>query len=377
VYTLFEDPDYSRSLATPTARGSKSLRIRSTAGDTVQVQLAADRREYNPASPIFFACFTDDPADEPNIFGRLVVIRRFGRNVLEPIAIEGPHVTPPGGQVDVTAGYDVKILAPPGTLPAITQAVIFLTPLGSEWTIHVFDATGTKIVDSNTASYVNRPQAVEDLKDMLTVIVPNPSTPPASLPPEITHGLKIAVAAVVNVFWVEGVEKPKTDPTPPIPTDGITPPPPSIWIKAGALYRLHVEGIIEPGDTLELQLDLVTIGSPGNPLIRLDGNTIVVDVAVTDRPVMPPPQSGYGLLRKDLSDNSVSCVRFAWSPEASRIELINPDDLKKQIVRRRAVFRWTDVVRPPLSDSSYAVQKLTSGGSTRAGLSHFDPTDSG
>jgi hypothetical protein len=144
-----------------------------------------------------------------------------------------------------------------------------------------------------------------------------------------------------------------------------------VWIKAGTLYRLHVEGIIEPGDTLEFQLDNVSIG-PVNAPTDLEGNTIVVDVAITDRPVTPPPESGFGLLRKDATDGSVSCVRFAWSPEASRIDLVNPDDLRKEIVRRRAAFRWTDTIRPPATNSSYAIQKLTAGGSTRAGLATFE-----
>ena len=130
--------------------------------------------------------------------------------------------------------------------------------------------------------------------------------------------------------------------------------------------------MLEPDDILEFQLDHVSIGQPAPPPIALKGDTIVVDVTITDRPVTPPPQAGFGLLRSDASEAAVSCMRFAWSPEASRIDLVNPDDLRTQIVRRRAVFRWTDVVRPPARNFSYAVQKLTAGGSTRAGLAKFE-----
>lgn len=54
----------------------------------------------------------------------------------------------------------------------------------------------------------------------------------------------------------------------------------------------------------------------------------------------------------------VGCVRFAWGPPAARIELTNPDDLTKEVVRRRAVFHWIDVGRAGRAER-YALQKLT------------------
>ncbi|NJO66852.1 MAG: hypothetical protein HC832_05220 [Leptolyngbyaceae cyanobacterium RM1_405_57] len=50
-------------------------------------------------------------------------------------------------------------------------------------------------------------------------------------------------------------------------------------------------------------------------------------------------------------------------PIPSQVELVNADDLRTEVVRRRAVFRWTDSVRPNTA-VSYAIQKITQTGST-------------
>jgi hypothetical protein len=59
----------------------------------------------------------------------------------------------------------------------------------------------------------------------------------------------------------------------------------------------------------------------------------------------------------------VECVRFAWGPNATRIELICPEDLRTEVVRRRAVFHWQDSVRPGTL-AGYAIQKIAQNGST-------------
>jgi hypothetical protein len=56
-------------------------------------------------------------------------------------------------------------------------------------------------------------------------------------------------------------------------------------------------------------------------------------------------------------------VRFAWGVMPNRVELGNPADLKTAVVRRRAVFRWTDTVRAQ-QQVRYGVQKITQTGST-------------
>ena len=107
-----------------------------------------------------------------------------------------------------------------------------------------------------------------------------------------------------------------------------------------------------PGDTLILSL---TLELPGKPGVQL-GVSIVAD------PVIPVPDAGYALLRGN-PDGSVECVRFAFGPEPARVELLDPNDLRRQVVRRRAVFQWRDTPRIGRA-MSYAIQKTTTSGST-------------
>ena len=67
---------------------------------------------------------------------------------------------------------------------------------------------------------------------------------------------------------------------------------------------------------------------------------------------------------------TAQCRKFAWSPEPQRIELVNGEDLKGDVVRRRAVFQWFDTVRAAHAnehgqfDWSYALQKVMPSGAT-------------
>ncbi|MAT42823.1 MAG: hypothetical protein CL609_10805 [Anaerolineaceae bacterium] len=124
------------------------------------------------------------------------------------------------------------------------------------------------------------------------------------------------------------------------------------------------------------------IGSKIKLTLVLDVKTGLLDAAITKQeivllldlvgePVTPTPEAGYALLRAENEDGTkVSCRRFAWGPIASRIELVCADDLLQEVVRRRALFRWSDtaVVRTP---AHYAVQKHTPDGAT-----HFPPLGS-
>jgi hypothetical protein len=105
---------------------------------------------------------------------------------------------------------------------------------------------------------------------------------------------------------------------------------------------------LHPDDTLLLVL---TIGT----------STIELAVSIVGQSVTPPPDAGYSLLRRD-PDLAVQCCRFAFSPIPARIELVDPNDLK-QVVRRRAVFRWADTRRLG-QQFEYAIQKWTTTGST-------------
>ncbi|MBE9068913.1 hypothetical protein IQ260_19910, partial [Leptolyngbya cf. ectocarpi LEGE 11479] len=120
------------------------------------------------------------------------------------------------------------------------------------------------------------------------------------------------------------------------------------------------------GDRLQFKLAVST---------AKDDVEIVLPVDIISAPVIPVTQAAYGLLRHHQGDSPhVECVRFAWSPEPTRIELICPKDLQTEVVRRRAVFHWVDSIRPgeltqPSSDTvnssvSYEIQKITQTGST-------------
>ena len=90
-----------------------------------------------------------------------------------------------------------------------------------------------------------------------------------------------------------------------------------------------------------------------------------LDITIVEAPVIPATEAAYALLRKQTAggQTQVECVRFAWGPEAQRVELVNPADLRTEVVRRRAVFHFTDSARPN-QEEAYAVQKLSQGGST-------------
>jgi hypothetical protein len=120
------------------------------------------------------------------------------------------------------------------------------------------------------------------------------------------------------------------------------------------LSQFRNEKALVPGDGLMIELTVPA----------LDPLPVSVRVDIVAQPVIPVPEAGFALLRRDGDDRgSVECVRFAWGPEASRVEMINPDDLRKEVVRRRAVFRWGDTGRVGQA-YGYAVQKTTSFGST-------------
>lgn len=89
---------------------------------------------------------------------------------------------------------------------------------------------------------------------------------------------------------------------------------------------------------------------------------VSVTVTIVEKPVNPVPEAGYALLRQG-KDASVECVRFAFGPKASRIELLDPEDLKQQVVRRRAIFRWFDSRRVG-GEYVDVLQKITTLGST-------------
>jgi hypothetical protein len=118
--------------------------------------------------------------------------------------------------------------------------------------------------------------------------------------------------------------------------------------------------LLRPGDTLQLKLIIKPDG-----LQVLKEDAVVLEVRIVADPVIPVPEAGYALLRRQTQNGQlqVECARFAWGPNASRIELVDANDLRTEVVRRRAVFQWQDAARPGTL-LGYAIQKLTMGGST-------------
>jgi hypothetical protein len=112
---------------------------------------------------------------------------------------------------------------------------------------------------------------------------------------------------------------------------------------------------LQPGDVLLFELQLKS-GTTALPAIELA-------VSIVHKPVTPVPDAGYALLRRD-PDDAVHCARFAFGPEPARLELLDPNDLLTQVVRRRAVFRWMDTVRSNQTSDPYALQKTTALGAT-------------
>jgi hypothetical protein len=110
------------------------------------------------------------------------------------------------------------------------------------------------------------------------------------------------------------------------------------------------------GDLVQFTLILADV-APAPP--------VVLQVEIVAEPVIPTPEAAYALLRWGAGEGPerVESVRFAWGPEASRVELVCPRDLLAETVRRRAVFLWHDSARPG-TVGGYAVQKIARNGST-------------
>ncbi|MEO1740582.1 MAG: LamG-like jellyroll fold domain-containing protein [Cyanobacteria bacterium J06629_9] len=120
------------------------------------------------------------------------------------------------------------------------------------------------------------------------------------------------------------------------------------------------EPVLQADDTLQLTLSFYRT-TPTDASVDPD-YTLVLPVTIVAEPVQPSPEAAYALLRQN-ADGSVECVRFAWGALPSRVDMINASDLRSEIVRRRAVFQWTDTQRPG-QVTTYAIQKITQTGST-------------
>jgi hypothetical protein len=138
-------------------------------------------------------------------------------------------------------------------------------------------------------------------------------------------------------------------------------------LDSGKLYELSLaavqklNGPLNPGERLRLVLHVDS--GPVKPVVAQ------LDITIVEAPVIPTTEAAYALLRRQTAGDHtyVECVRFAWGPEAQRVELVNPADLRTEVVRRRAVFQFTDSTRPERAES-YTVQKISQTGSTHIPL---------
>jgi hypothetical protein len=120
-------------------------------------------------------------------------------------------------------------------------------------------------------------------------------------------------------------------------------------------------GSFTPGERLRLVLHVDS--GPVKPTVAQ------LDITIVAAPVIPATEAAYALLRRQVAGDRtyVECVRFAWGPDAQRVELVNPADLRTEVVRRRAVFQLVDSTRPD-REEAYTIQKLSQTGSTHIPL---------
>ncbi len=132
------------------------------------------------------------------------------------------------------------------------------------------------------------------------------------------------------------------------------------------LELLRGKAVLAPGDILRLQLALPKAVGQGEPEQPAEEKLIELDVSIVRDPVIPMPEAAYALLRHQTGTvENVQCVRFAWGPEPRRVELLNANDLRRETVRRRAVFCWSDVFRSSSRELPlHAIQKISANGST-------------
>lgn len=140
-------------------------------------------------------------------------------------------------------------------------------------------------------------------------------------------------------------------------------------LNTGVLYQLSLSqltqsdrgttasAVLQPNDILQLTLQLFQ-DAQATQL----SHVLVLTVNIVANSVQPVPNAAYGLLRRN-PDGSVECVRFAWGVMPDRVDLVNPNDLRTEVVRRRALFRWIDTKRSE-HHVMYEIQKITQTGST-------------
>ncbi len=128
----------------------------------------------------------------------------------------------------------------------------------------------------------------------------------------------------------------------------------------GARWMCEIELASVLNADSEVRLE-VTAGA-NTALTGSDGSTsFVAPFTLVESQEPPSTTAAYALLRRD--GETVSCPRYALGPPAARIELVDRQDVFTEIMRYRAEFHWTDIVRAG-TRPRYEMQKVSHLGET-------------
>jgi outer membrane protein OmpA-like peptidoglycan-associated protein len=316
----FEDPAYNRALAsTPSQKIGELLDSRATPPLLRPIMLAVDRREYNPTS-ILLGVFADvsDALQPPEAVEQVVIAA----------TITVAHAA--------TYDKDVQVL---NLTTGVALTRVNAAPAAGQYTVDASRGVYTfSAADVASAASLEIRYRYGGIRGFLRICLVNPESglpEPLGLPGNLEN--------------------------PHLNNDIFS-------VKLGDLTRVtgNLPLSLVSGDALLIQ---VWSGDPNLLAVR-SGPFVEVAVKIVTRPVTPPPDHAYALLAADTDTTGgpiqrAHCVRFAWSPFPDRIELLDPDDLLRNSVRRHAVFRWLDAVVPDHQTVvHHGVQKIAPSGAT-------------
>ncbi|MEI7462530.1 MAG: hypothetical protein WCK15_24285, partial [Pirellula sp.] len=337
MFCAFEDPEYSRRLSSPTKRETKAvMKIGSTS--TVPVTIALDRQEYNPSTTLFFT--VDTPKESWN------------NQTIAAVSLSINRVDTNGIREAIFSDQAIA---------AQNLSTIFDVRFGTSDETHETSLRSRKIVVpgdklefiARTRSHpLSDPQhpisglGVEDIK-VTVQIVRDPVTPPPEAGYALLRRRVESVATtyaklgggVVTGFELKNLGQAYDPANPPIVT--IEPPG-----SQGVTATAHINPSKIHAVTGALAVDAIVLDNGGSGYTEAPRVTIGI-------PTRLP----------------VECVRFAWGPTANRIEFVDPGDLLRDTVRRRAVFSWQGTVRRH-GLAFYGIQKIAPTGATQIPTLH-------
>jgi len=376
AFVHFEDPEYNRRLVSQTARAAQ-LVATSEGGrsSTRSIALASDRREYNVDSLLALRHDWEDNRRSHK------VVETTLKAVSQAIATQLLTLESP--PVGLSEG-DLMLVESSGAMLAvevlgindgdITVAKAPQLTAGSPVSYGGAALPQTAVQGSTRYSELQLLTLKPQLRglhegDVLLVQPPQGLALLAEVErlsgnePIVRAQRAIPVAATI-MLGAAYIELRRIEPS------GIVSPMAAYAVRAGQLLNIDLADVqlrsgvtLTPGDLIEARLLVRETAKVENE--ERIYKPIIVQVNVIASPVIPAPEAAYGLLRSQTCAevSSVECVRFAWSPRASRIELVSAADLRGELVRRRAVFQWRDAARPQ-GAVCYALQKIARNGST-------------